>query len=198
MPLFTKAQLINRAQPVISNFAAKSANEVLEKSRKSVDNKEDFDIFLCHRYLDGLYILGLKTEFEDMGYSVFVDWVENPLLDRSCVSPSTANWLRKTIRKSKSLLYAITENSADSKWMPWELGYSDGVHGKVAVVPIANSDVSTEYYQGQEYLSIYPYVTKTRTRDSNRNEIWINKSPEVYITMRRWLTGEVPVVYHGN
>ena len=198
MPLFNKSQLAIKAQPVIRKFAAKSASEILEKSRSAVGEQETFDIFLCHRYLDGVYILGLKTEFEDMGYSVFVDWIEKPLLDRANVSSATASWLRKTIRKSKCLLYAVSENSADSKWMPWELGYSDGVHGKVAIVPIADSDIPTEQYKGQEYLGLYPYVTKAQTRNAPRNELWINESPTIYVLMRSWLNGKLPILHDSD
>jgi hypothetical protein len=49
--------------------------------------------------------------------------------------------------KSASLLYAVSDNSSESKWMPWELGYSDALHGRVAVVPITDQETATESYR---------------------------------------------------
>ncbi len=189
MPLFNKAELSISAQKAI-NFSQKSASDILQKSAISASEKSH-DIFLSHRYLDAKYILGLKIELENLNYEVFVDWIEKPVLDRANVLPSTADWLRSAMRNCKCLLYAISDNSPESKWMPWELGFSDGIHGKVAMVPIADSPSGSETYVGQEYLGLYPYVTKTKT-EAGREEIWINKSPTVYVQMRFWLKGVLP------
>jgi hypothetical protein len=44
--------------------------------------------------------------------------------------------------------------------MPWELGYFDGFKGKVAILPVVEGNVNTDAFTGQEYLGLYPYVTK--------------------------------------
>jgi len=195
MPLFYKAQLSTSATQVVQ-FAQKSATDILQKAMASADEIATYDVFLSHRFLDANYVLGLKTELEKIGYSTFVDWIEKPLLDRANVTLKTANWLREKMKKCKCLLYAISANSADSKWMPWEVGYSDGIHGKVAIVPILDSyTLSDKYsYAGQEYLGLYPYVTKSKIKGKEEYELWINENPTKYVILRSWLCGVSPLL----
>lgn len=129
--------------------------EETDLNRKSI---KSYDIFLSHNFLDAEIIYGLKKLLEENGFSVFVDWIEAPDLDRTKVVPETADYLRKTMKRNSSLLYAVSDNSSGSKWMPWELGYSDGLHGKVAIVPISEYETQSDY-QGQEYIGLYPYIT---------------------------------------
>ncbi len=188
MPFFYKAQLQEKANRQIS-FAQKSAPIILEELRKSTDTSKTYDVFLSHRYLDAKYILGLKLEIEELGYSVFVDWIEKPTLDRTQVTPQTAAWLRIIMKRCLCLLYAVTENASDSKWMPWELGYSDGLHGKVAIIPIAETQSLTETYSGQEYLGVYPYVTKSKIEGRTQDQLWVNRTSKVYTSLRKWIDG---------
>ena len=63
------------------------------------------------------------------------------------------------MKSSASLMYIATENSSNSKWMPWELGYFDGLKSdKVAILPLQDSE--NQRFEGQEYLGLYPLVTK--------------------------------------
>jgi len=90
---------------------------------------------------------------------------------------------------SRCLLYAITDNSADSQWMTWELGFKDGHSQRVAVVPLAK--VATNDYKGQEYLGVYPYISDQN--DTNHNpRLWVRYSPTNYIVFDDWLTGKMP------
>ena len=58
--------------------------------------------------------------------------------------------------QSLALFYVVSENSTDSKWMPWELGFEDGYRAKSAVVPIA--DKHRGEFKGVEFVAIYPKV----------------------------------------
>jgi hypothetical protein len=194
MPLFSKPQLEKTAYSE-TQFIRKSASTILREAKKSVDPTAQFDIFLSHRYLDARYVLGLKIEIEELGYSVFVDWVERPDLDRAQVTRATAAWLRDVMNRCRCLFYALSHSSPGSKWMPWELGYSDGKHGKVAIVPILDYTIDTEAYTygGLEYLSLYPYVTMTPVRgEEYRQDLWINESEQVYVSLPQWLKGKAP------
>lgn len=166
---------------------------------KSADSSLQYDIFLSHRFLDAELILGLTTEIIKLGHSVFVDWIVDPTRDRTQVTPETAQWLREAMNRSNSLFFAATTNSLESKWMPWELGYCDGKHGKVAIVPIADSPTNSESYVGQEYLGLYPYVTKTAIKDDPQTfQLWINRSEQEYVQFTRWLEGVQPIVRTQN
>lgn len=166
--LFTETRLRARAQ-VRTSYSAKKVDQILKESRDSVAST--FDVFLSHSILDSELILGAKLELEDRGFIVYVDWICDPLLDRTKVTPATAAHLRLRMRQCKMLVYVHSENAALSKWCPWELGYFDGLRGgNVFILPITK--FTTDTYDGQEYLGLYPYLKPTTTA----NNIWIEKT----------------------
>lgn len=103
----------------------------------------------------------------------------------------TAEILRKRMVNCKSLFFATSDNSSDSIWMTWELGYFDGIKGKVAILPITDQVNNRNSYLGQEYLGLYSYVTKDYTMDG-KLQLWIQDSHEVYINFPSWLEGTKP------
>ena len=114
-----------------------------------------FDIFLSHSFHDAEIIAGVARLIEQDGTSVYVDWRDDPLLDRSRVTPETAGRLRERMAHCRFLLYATSPNTTNSRWMPWELGYFDGLRGgKVGILPVVSR--MGETFVGQEYLGLYP------------------------------------------
>jgi hypothetical protein len=129
---------------------------LLRKSTAS-PSTTNFDVFLSHSRLDADIIAGVKSLLEARGLSVYVDWIEDPQLDRSRVTPGTAKVLRVRMQHSKSLIFATSESSSSSKWMPWELGYFDGSKpGHIAILPLVKTEGSG--FVGQEYLGLYPLI----------------------------------------
>lgn len=131
------------------------------------DPSTEFDIFLSHSFQDAVTIAGIKLILERSGLKVYVDWIEDADLDRGRVSRRTAARLRSRMRHSRSLVFATSESSPKSKWMPWELGYFDGHKpGHVAILPLVDRRDST--FVGQEYLSLYPVVERIEGLGSGR------------------------------
>lgn len=126
---------------------------------------------------------------EDLGYSVYLDWRDDPTLDRKRVSPATAAKLRERMSASKSLFYSTTDSAGSSKWMPCELGFKDGQNTRAAILPI-QATTPTDF-QGQEYLGIYPYAVQQKSR-ANVERIWIHRSPTNYVVFEDWLNGKEP------
>lgn len=156
MAFFTKAEARRAAQRATG---ARSAHDVLRDSRKSYKTNDHFDVFLSHSINDAELVLGVKMLLEDQGFRVYVDWVEDKALERDHVTAQTAEVLRMRMKQSDSLLYLATDNASKSKWMPWELGYFDGFKtGGVAILPVL--DKSDTPFEGQEYLGLYPVMTK--------------------------------------
>lgn len=124
----------------------------------SINLDKTYDIFLSHAFLDAEAIYGLKITLEEAGFSVYVDWYEDSHLDRGKITKKTAEIIRKRMKSCKSLIYAITENSGDSKWMVWELGYFDGFRGKVAILGLTEN--SGDSFKSQEFLELYPFVQR--------------------------------------
>lgn len=189
MALFQEAFLRKRAAAGIPLY--ESANTVLIKKATAVLSFQQFDIFLSHSFEDKDIVLGIWLALEDMGYSVYVDWIHDRNLSRDKVTKETAEVLRHRMRNSKCLFFATTNGSGTSKWMPWELGFKDGHNQKAAILPIAQTD--TQSYFGQEYLGIYPYITEDTVRNEGlKKHLWIRRSSTSYILFEDWLKGQEP------
>ncbi|WP_163082420.1 toll/interleukin-1 receptor domain-containing protein [Acinetobacter baumannii] len=156
MAFFTK-DFISSFSDKTRKYSFETYDQLLTESIKEQDSLRQYDVFLSHAVKDAKIVLGVKNWLEENGMKVYVDWIDDRHLDRSKVTSKTADTLRVRMRQSKSLLYIATDNSSQSKWMPWELGYFDGYSsGKVAILPILNHQY--ESFSGQEYLGIYPLV----------------------------------------
>jgi hypothetical protein len=195
MALFTAEQLRERAKAEIKKSSSSLSdlqtstkiysvlNEQL-KAQKTQPKSKSYDIFLSHSSKDADLVEGLKLVLEDKGYSVYVDWIDDPQLNRSNVNRETALLIKERMASSHSLIYAFSENGSLSKWMPWELGYFDGSKGKAAILPIA-SNTTSDTYLGTEYLSIYNYVVAGA-------RIYVHESFARFVNYDAWLRGEKP------
>ncbi len=184
-------EVINKGLGSITNPSLREsmASKILDSSdiyqKSETGLKKEFDIFLSHSTKDKELVVGTKLILEDLGYSVYIDWIEDPKMDRSKVSKKTAEVLQKRMHKCKSLFYAISDNSNDSKWMPWECGYFDGIKdGKVAVLPISSNTKTS--FQGTEYLGLYYYIT-IQPSVAGPTRIFIRESDESYIVYEDWM-----------
>lgn len=188
--LFDQQGLINRARQ--KTTLTKSASVILNEDAATAKQRTSFDIFLSHSFKDAETILGVKLTLEDMGHSVYVDWITDPGLSRESVTKDTAALLRLRMVQSKCLFYATTDNASQSKWMPWELGFMDGQKQKSSILPISVTQNATDDYKGQEYLGVYPYITKGKAVGSTTDSLWVHESPSVYVSFHGWLRGERP------
>lgn len=153
----------------------------------------EYDIFMSHSFADAELILALKTQITAIGLSVYIDWLEDPSLDRGNVTPETARLLRSRMQRRRSLVYATSDSAATSKWMPWELGYFDAFRqSKVAVLPISVSQTSTNSWRGREYLGLYPYITRDSIAGSGVPALWARLDESTYVEFREWLQGTDP------
>jgi hypothetical protein len=139
-------RLQKRAGQILAQDAVPSADET-------------FDVFLSHSFNDAEIILGIKRLAEQGGLRVYVDWVDDPGLDREKVTRETARLLQKRMRACSSLVYAHSANASTSAWMPWELGFFDGLKpGFVWILPLVEH--SDSEFSNREYLGLYPSLEK--------------------------------------
>src|SRR5690242_1909407 len=136
MSFFTVPELDARVRAKPTRYEKRAASAGFSQEIKSYKDTDRFDVFLSHRKIDYDRLLALKDALvEEFKLSVYVDHVQDPFLDRENVTKATAEMLRKRMRQCRCLFFATTENSPESKWMPWELGYFDALTAKVAVLP---------------------------------------------------------------
>lgn len=151
MAFVTIAQALEASRSAWQN---RSVAENQIKKSASLPMDTDFDIFMSHSYEDAEVIAGVKVIIEHTGLTVYVDWIADAQADRSQVTNETADMLRQRMKHSRFLLYATSKASPSSKWMPWEIGYFDGLRGgNVGILPIVQS--TNDAFNGQEYLGLY-------------------------------------------
>jgi hypothetical protein len=189
MATFTESALRARARRESTNFS-KSASAVLTERVTAQASVVSFDVFLSHAYDDRELLAGAVLTIEDLGYSVYIDWREDPKLDRSKVTPATAAVLRERMRSSRCLFYSVTPLAKDSAWMKWELGCKDGHNNRAAILPIETE--GSDHWSGQQFLGLYPYVSDGTIQNSQREALWIHRSRSCYVDFDYWLDGKEP------
>ncbi|MDD5159078.1 MAG: toll/interleukin-1 receptor domain-containing protein [Sulfuricurvum sp.] len=191
MALFNYDDLNRNSYSTFSeSYDSLNANRLFKSAHSVyVSDSDSFDIFLSHSYNDRAIIPALKRELESFGYKVYVDWINDRLLSRDNVTKETAQILQKRMKQSKSLIYATSENSSTSRWMPWELGYFDGIKDKmVAILPIKKyGNGFQENFKGEEYLGLYYYIDKDEISGKNEQALWVRESLTKYIIFSGWL-----------
>lgn len=141
------------------SYVSKSASQILTEDSRRFSSTDHYDIFLSHSYQDADVIYGIKSIVEKLGLKVYVDWMDDPGLDRGKVTAKTAHILRDRMQNCSSLVYVHSPNATQSVWMPWELGYFDALKPRhVWILPLVSAYDSE--FKGQEYLGLYPPVEK--------------------------------------
>ena len=86
-----------------------------------------------------------------------------PIVDGSPVTPANAELVRTAMKRSDTMLFIDSDGAGQSRWMCWDLGWFDGAKGYVAILPLASE--GQDYYDGREFLGLYPYVRLTGDGD---------------------------------
>lgn len=182
---------------IVESATQESARLNVEmRTYSQFDNSKTYDIFLSHSYKDRkLVALLVKYLKEQYGYEIYVDWIEDSALNRSKVTKETANVIKNRMKNCKCLFYVTSDNAPDSKWMPWELGLMDGLKGRVAICPLIRGKSSSDVYQGQEYLGIYPYISENKLKGTDKLYLWVRESLKKYIRFDKWLSECLPKLH---
>lgn len=182
---YTKSEIRGHAAGTLrKSFGTTDSGKLLRESVQMASDYDNYDVFLSHASKDAELILGVKAMLEGQGLKVYVDWVEDAQLDRTQVSRSSADILRRRMRQSRSLIWVATSAASESKWMPWELGYFDGFKpNQVAIMPLV--DNSYDSFKGQEYLALYPLVGKNQYTNGAK-DIFVEDAGLQWITLRQF------------
>lgn len=187
---FTKseARTAARTATIAKSQFVKASAQILKEDRQATRDSESFDVFLSHSITDADLVLGVKRLLEARGLKVYVDWDTDTQLNRSTVDSETAELLRRRMRQSASLIYLATEAASTSKWMPWELGYFDGLRsGQVAVMPLMDNE--NDKFSGQEYLGLYPKITKDTYQNTTQKDVFVEGQGR-WTTLREFNDGK--------
>jgi hypothetical protein len=193
MALLTKSDLLSKVSKASGYYAEDNirkfaAAELLNENKAADRLTKNYDIFLSHSSEDAIYIKALRDYLVEAGYSVYVDWIEDPQLNRAHVTKDTAAVLRQRMNCCRCLLYATSDAARKSVWMPWELGYMDAkTKSRVAVAPIVDDVAANKEFKGQEYLGLYPYLDRTS------GILFVQDSSRSWVRFADWINGSNPV-----
>lgn len=152
MAFITRAQIegYQRGFSVVNEYVAAAQRKAVALNAASAD----MTIFLSHSHKDRDLIEPSIAFLRSHGVKVYVDWMDEGMPD--AISGETAKKIKNKILEQKKFLVMVTENSKDSRWVPWELGYADPVKGMnhIATFPIAEKSDFTQ----NEYMKIYPKI----------------------------------------
>lgn len=167
----------------LSSFELGASEVLFEQSRATrfAASSSRVTVFLSHSHKDAGLVKNAAAFLKSLGVEIYVDWLDGDM--PATTSPETAKKLKEKISEHQKFILLATENSKESKWVPWELGFADTTKGmkNIAILPIAESSTS---YKGTEFVGIYPLIRK-----SFLDEDWLVRcdDPSIYTSLSKWL-----------
>lgn len=160
---------------------AKFLNEDVRQLSSTVPRLQ---VFLSYRHQDRAYVPGVAKFLKQLRAGIYVDFLDDKLA--AAPSEKTAPILRSRIKQSTKLIQLITPNSSSSKWMPWELGLSDGLLGypNSVMLPVVN-----DYNRSvdQEYLNMYGHIETSQSKDKTINDWAVHYPDGTALWFSQWL-----------
>ena len=171
----------------LKNFSFEPEAINLEKAMK-MRSFSNTTIFLSHSSKDHELLPGVALILENHGGRVYVD-EKDPQLVSSNIT-EIAERLRKVVKNCLKFVLFVTENSKDSKWIPWELGLGDGdlKEYNVALFPAAEK-ASEITWAEVEYLGLYKRIVWGEL-EGYEKPMWMvyDYHTNIGIPLRKWLT----------
>ncbi|MBL7981931.1 MAG: toll/interleukin-1 receptor domain-containing protein [Flavobacteriales bacterium] len=110
--------------------------------------------FLCHSHKDRELAKCVQAFLASVGFDLYIDWEDANMPNHP--NQETAARIQSKIEELHWFLYLATENSAPSRWCPWEIGYADGVKPTERILILPTEKNYTTY--GAEYLGLYRHI----------------------------------------
>ncbi len=117
-------------------------------------------VFISHKH-DELEDLKGIIGFLEKTYNVkaYIDSKDSSM--PAVTSGETATRIKDRIDQCDKFILLATNKAIEAKWCNWELGYGDAKKFKknIALFPMKPKGDNDTSYKGNEYMSIYPYIT---------------------------------------
>lgn len=152
MAYVTKARL--------AEYVGSSAHHFAEAKRIQGSVGKSATVFLSHARADKELMEFAAALLVKEKTTVYVDHQDLNL--PTTTSPTTADMLRRKMKECDKFVMIAGEKAVnDSRWVPWELGYADGIKpNHVAILPVRDSDRA---WTGTEYVGLYPTIEEFLT-----------------------------------
>lgn len=116
-------------------------------------------VFLSHSHQDNDFVLKIIEFLLTIDTYVYVDWLD-PTMPQ-VTSAETATKIKERIIQCERFIVLLSENSRESKWVPWELGFADAKKddSKISIFPIKRSFYTADsIFDGLEYMELYQRI----------------------------------------
>ena len=166
--------------------------DMLREERASVvkqaqDRKVAGSTFLSHSTLDMDLLPGITRFLSAHGAVVYIDKKDDTLPPYT--NRKTAETLRSRIVESERFILLATPASKSSRWIPWELGLSDGVKSINKIAVLANVDSIDEDWPQQEYLGLYRRIVFSDVQGYNQRQwVVLDRAANKGRKLSQWLT----------
>mgnify|MGYP000903467631 CR=1 FL=1 len=148
---------------------------------------QSFDVFLSHSSKDNGILPSVINFLSGYGVNVYIDKADGEL--PKITSPETGGILKNRIQEARKFIVLISENSRDSKWIPWELGIADEKKkiDNIALLPTVQGN-SLPDWPKQEYLGLYHRIVYSRFRGQQQS-VWmvLNHHQNIGTELKKWL-----------
>jgi hypothetical protein len=164
------------------------SRDIENKSRilAKAQNRVGKTVFLSHSQKDEASLPLIISILENHGAQVYVDVKDDslPLIP----SVETAQILRESLSSCQKFILFVTPHTKSSKWIPWELGVSDGHKGQknVALIPAADHAWDQSWAE-QEYLGLYDRVIWGNFANKSPEWLVYNHHQNTAVTLSWWL-----------
>jgi len=157
MAILTKSRLTHIAD---SKAGYTQKLHILNEARCYNRNLYATSVFLSHSHHDSAYVQAVVVLLRKLGVDVYVDWMDDNMPKET--SGKTAALLKQKIKENDKFVFLATNNSIDSTWCNWEIGFGDAHKyiNKIALFPLKDDYVG---WKGNEYLQIYPHIKESDT-----------------------------------
>lgn len=179
-------EYITRAE--FRSFANEIGSQERASLRKRAEDRSPLGTtFLSHSSKDEELVDGAIRVLENHGAHVYMD-KKDPSLP-PYTSKDTADALKTRINQSKKFVLLASENSKESKWVPWELGLADGYKhlDNIALFPAVEASHQTQW-TSWEYLGLYDRIVWGRFR-GEEGSVWMvwNERQNTATRLSEWL-----------
>jgi hypothetical protein len=161
MALFTKSQFAAVAQ---TRFGARNLKFAINEARLFSQSSAETSVFLSHAHAEKELIEQTVAFLQSFNAKVYVDWMDESMSSKP--NGLTGQKIKSKIISNDKFIFIASNLAVVSKWCNWEVGIGDAykLHSdKLCILPLADSK---GYWEGNEYLQVYPRVEPVPGHDS--------------------------------
>lgn len=133
--------------------------------------------------------MGAIRVLENHGATVYVDEIDPAMPPYT--TEATAAILKSRIKQTRHFVLLASQNSKDSRWVPWELGIADGYKDLSSIALFPASENSHERaWASWEYLGLYRRIVWGDLEGYDK-KLWmvIDEKKNTATRLSEWLKG---------